>query len=452
MKKTNAASLKTVYIHTDGCQMNVYDSNRTLDLLKNSLGFVPVNQPEEADLLLLNTCSIREKAEEKVFSTLGTFRILKQRKPDLMIAVGGCVAAQEGSALLKRAPFVDVVFGPQTLQRLPALLAERQRSGQAVVDVSFPAIEKFDELPAPSMQGPSAYVSIMEGCSKFCSYCIVPYTRGPELSRPLDDVIHEIHHLSAQGVREITLLGQNVNAYQGLMHSGQNADLALLLHYIAEMDGVERLRFMTSHPLEFSDRLIQAYADIPQLADHLHLPVQSGSDRILGMMKRGYTQALYRTKMQQLRAVRPNISVSSDFIVGFPGETEADFEATLNLVAELDIDQSFSFIYSPRPGTPAAVLSDNVPMTVKKERLGLLQNRLNQQAHRLSQAMIGQRVRVLVLGPSRQNPDQFYGKTDNNRVVHITPITTGPMAIGQMIQVEITEALTHNLQGQWVHF
>lgn len=439
-------SIKTVYIQTDGCQMNVYDSNRTIDLLKQTHGLQVVDNPETADLLLLNTCSIREKAQEKVFSTLGRFRELKLERPEILIAVGGCVASQEGTALLKRAPFVDLVFGPQTLQRLPAMIHETLESGKPLVDVSFPSIEKFDVLPAPEATGPSAYVSIMEGCSKFCSYCVVPYTRGPELNRPLDDVLHEIHSLGTQGVREITLLGQNVNAYQGAMHSGEIADLALLISYMAEMDSITRIRFSTSHPLEFSDRLIQAYADTPKLANHLHLPVQSGSDRILGMMKRGYTVQQYIDKIHKLRAVRPTISVTSDFIVGFPGESDEDFEGTLDLVQKLDLDRSFCFIYSERPGTPAAMLKDTVSMDTKKLRLKCLQDRLNQQTDRLSQHMIGQIYAVLVTGPSSKDPALCCGKTENNRIVHFE----GNHPIGSLVQVRIHEARTHILSGQCV--
>ena len=438
--------MKTVYIQTDGCQMNVYDSTRTVDLLKQTHGLQIVDTPETADLLLLNTCSIRERAQKKVFSTLGRFRELKEERPEILIAVGGCVASQEGSAILTRAPFVDLVFGPQTLQRLPAMIDETRKTGKAVVDVSFPTIEKFDVLPTPEATGPSAYVSIMEGCSKFCSFCVVPYTRGPELSRPLDSVLHEIHTLGEQGVREITLLGQNVNAYQGHMHSGETADLALLMSYVAEMDSILRIRFSTSHPLEFSERLIQAYADIPKLANHLHLPVQSGSDRILGMMKRGYTTKTYFDKIQKLRAVRPDISVTSDFIVGFPGESDEDFEATLNLVHEVDLDRSFCFIYSQRPGTPAANLRDNVSMQTKKERLKLLQDRLNQQTHQWSQRMLGQTYPVLVTGPSSKDPTLCSGKTENNRVVHFK----ADRLPGTLAQVEITHALTHILSGQCV--
>jgi tRNA-2-methylthio-N6-dimethylallyladenosine synthase len=440
--------MKTVYIQTDGCQMNVYDSTRTVDLLKQTHGLQVVDKPESADLLLLNTCSIRERAQEKVFSTLGRFRELKEERPEILIAVGGCVASQEGSTILKRAPFVDLVFGPQTLQRLPEMIDETRKTGKAIVDVSFPTIEKFDVLPTPEATGPSAYVSIMEGCSKFCSFCVVPYTRGPELSRPLDSVLHEIYTLGEQGVREITLLGQNVNAYQGQMHSGETADLALLISYVAEMDNILRIRFSTSHPLEFSERLIHAYADTPKLANHLHLPIQSGSDRILGMMKRGYTRKSYCDKIQKLRAVRPDISVTSDFIVGFPGETDEDFEATLNLVHDLDLDRSFCFIYSQRPGTPAANLHDNVSMHTKKERLKILQERLNQQTHQWSQRMLGQIYPVLITGPSSKDPTLCSAKTDNNRVVHFKTKTN--LVPGTLVSVEITHALTHILSGQCV--
>lgn len=435
--------MKTVYIKTHGCQMNDYDSARMLDLLKSTHNFQSVNTPEEADLILLNTCSIRERAQEKVFSELGMFRELKEKRPALMIGVGGCVASQEGSNILKRAPYVDLVFGPQTLHRLPNMITEITKSRGSVVDISFPEIEKFDKLPDPKADGPSALVSIMEGCSKYCSFCVVPYTRGEEISRPFDDILHEIVALAEQGVREVTLLGQNVNAYRGIMHSGEIADLALLITYIAEIDSILRIRFVTSHPVEFSDRLIQAYADIPKLANHLHLPVQSGSDKILMQMKRRHTVLEYKSKIRRLRAVRPDISITSDFIVGFPGETEEDFAATLNLVQEIGFDQSFSFIYSRRPGTPAANLPDDVPIEIKKQRLNILQARLSEQAIALSTQMLGTEQTVLVCGPSRKDPEKLYGRTDSNRVVNFT----GTAKIGELTTVKITEVLTTTLRG-----
>jgi tRNA-2-methylthio-N6-dimethylallyladenosine synthase len=435
--------MKTVYIKTHGCQMNDYDSARMLDLLKSTHGLTSVNIPEEADLILLNTCSIREKAQEKVFSELGIYRALKEKRPDIMIGVGGCVASQEGEAILKRAPYVDLVFGPQTLHRLPNLISEAKQQRSAVIDISFPEIEKFDRLPEPKADGPCGLVSIMEGCSKYCSFCVVPYTRGEEISRTFDEVLHEIVTLTEQGVREITLLGQNVNAYRGIMQSGEIADLALLITYIAEIDSIVRIRFLTSHPVEFSDRLIQAYADIPKLANHLHLPVQSGSDRILMQMKRRHTALEYKSKIRRLREVRPDISITSDFIVGFPGETEADFECTLKLVQEIDFDQSYSFLYSPRPGTPAASMSDNVSIEVKKQRLTILQARLTQQATEKSQKMLGTTQTVLVNGPSNKDPRKLYGKSDNNRTV----VFEGPATIGELVQVQITEVLTTTLRG-----
>lgn len=438
--------MKTVYIKTYGCQMNVYDSTRMLDLLKATHDIDPVNTPEAADLVLLNTCSIREKAQEKIFSDLGVFRLLKEKRKEMIIGVGGCVASQEGEAILKRAPYVDLIFGPQTLHRLPNMLSSLTKTRNPIVDISFPEIEKFDKLPAPRASGPSAYVSIMEGCNKYCSYCVVPYTRGEEISRPFDDVLHEIFTLTKQGVREITLLGQNVNAYRGLMHQGEEADLALLIAYIAEMNDVLRIRFMTSHPVEFSDRLISAYANTPKLANHLHLPVQSGSDRILALMKRGHTALEYKHKIRQLKAVREDISITSDFIVGFPGETDTDFQSTLELVRELELDQSYSFIYSPRPGTPAANLTDTVSLEIKKERLNTLQALLNQQAQEISHQMIGTRQTVLVTGPSAKNPNTLCGRTDNNRVVNFE----GYPPVGQLAQIEITEVVVNTLRGKWV--
>lgn len=435
--------IKKVFIKTQGCQMNDYDSSRMLDLLKNTHGLTATTTAEDADLLLLNTCSIREKAEEKVFSELGRWRSLKEKKPHVVIGVGGCVASQEGEALQKRAPYVDIVFGPQTLHRLPNMLNQVTQSRNPIVDISFPQIEKFDALPTPSVSGPAAYVSIMEGCSKYCSYCVVPYTRGEEVSRPFDDVLHESLMLVNQGVREITLLGQNVNAYRGKMHSGEIADLALLITYLAEMD-LARIRFTTSHPVEFNERLIQAYADNPKLANHLHLPVQSGSDRILRLMKRGHTIAEYRRKIEALREVRPSISITSDFIVGFPGETDADFEATLALVQELQFDLSYSFVYSKRPGTPAAEIKDETDASVKKERLSILQNQLLQNALQISQAMVGTQQMVLVTGPSKKDPNILTGRTDNNRVVNFQ----GQAQIGEMASVTITDVNVHTLVGK----
>ena len=387
---------KKLFIQTMGCQMNEYDSDKMADVLRESHGFELTANASDADLLLMNTCSIREKAQEKVFSALGRWRPLKEKRPGVMIGVGGCVASQEGAAIAERAPFVDVVFGPQTLHRLPELINDAQAQNRSVVDISFPEIEKFDRLPEPRAEGPTAFVSIMEGCSKYCSFCVVPYTRGEEISRPFDDVIAECVSLAEQGVSEINLLGQNVNAFRGPMHDGQIADLATLIYYVAAIDGIERIRFTTSHPVEFTDSLIQAYAEVPQLANYLHLPVQHGSDRILAMMKRGHTVLEYKQKIRKLRQARPDISLSSDFIIGFPGETDADFEALMNLVAEIGFDQSFSFIYSPRPGTPAAGLADDTPMDVKKQRLQILQARINQQAMEISKNMVGSTQRVLV--------------------------------------------------------
>jgi tRNA-2-methylthio-N6-dimethylallyladenosine synthase len=393
---------------------------------------------------LLNTCSIREKAQEKVFSELGRWRKLKQARPELVIGVGGCVASQEGAALLKRAPFVDIVFGPQTVHRLPELLAKTIQDKKSVVDISFPEIEKFDCLPPPKAEGFTAFVSIMEGCNKYCSYCIVPYTRGEEISRPFDDVLAEVAGLAAQGVREVTLLGQNVNDYQGPQHSGEFADLAMLIEYVAEIDGIDRIRYTTSHPWAFSERLIQAYANVPSLANHLHLPVQSGSDRILASMKRNYTILEFKSKLRRLRKVRPEISISTDIIVGFPGETDDDFQATMDLVAEIGFDNSFSFIYSRRPGTPAANLPDDVAPEVKKHRLQLLQDRLKLQGMRISQAMVGTTQRVLIDGISRKDPQQISGRTENNRVVNLAGDTR---LIGQFVAVQITEALPNSLRG-----
>jgi tRNA-2-methylthio-N6-dimethylallyladenosine synthase len=438
---------KKLYIKTMGCQMNEYDSDKMADVLHASHGFERTAVVEEADLLLVNTCSIREKAQEKVFSELGRWRALKEKQPDLVIGVGGCVASQEGEGISNRAPFVDLVFGPQTLHRLPEMLTELHDKGRPVVDVSFPEIEKFDRLPEPRAEGPTAFLSVMEGCSKYCSFCVVPYTRGEEISRPLDDVIGEAVSLAAQGVREINLLGQNVNAYQGPMHDGQIADLATLIYYVSAIDNVERIRFTTSHPLEFTDSLIQAYAEVPKLSSYLHLPVQHGSDRILAKMKRGHTALEYKQKIRKLREARPGISISSDFIVGFPGETDADFAATMDLIADIGFDQSFSFIYSARPGTPAAGFADETPLTVKKERLQILQTRINQQAMEISRAMVGTTQSVLVEKPSKKDARQMAGRTENMRWVNFD---ADPSCIGRLVDVVITEALPNSLRGRLV--
>jgi tRNA-2-methylthio-N6-dimethylallyladenosine synthase len=435
-----------LFIKTYGCQMNEYDSSRMADVLRDAHGAELTDDPEEADVVLFNTCSIREKAQEKVFSELGRWRPLKDRRPGMIIGVGGCVASQEGDAILRRAPYVDLVFGPQTVHRLPALIAERRRRERSVVDVSFPEIEKCDRLPEPRADGPTAFVSVMEGCSKYCSFCVVPYTRGTEISRPFDDVLAEVWELAAQGVREITLLGQNVNAYRGPRHGGGTVDLGELIYYVAGVEGIGRVRFTTSHPVEFSDSLIDAYASVPELPDYLHLPVQSGSDRVLAAMKRGYTALEYKHKVSRLRAVRPGISLSSDFIVGFPGETDRDFEATMDLVASVGFDQSFSFVYSARPGTPASALHDDTPADVKQSRLALLQQRLNQQAMAISEAMVGTRQRVLVERVSRKSEAQVAGRTGNMRWVNFD----GPASlIGRFVDVEITEALPNSLRGRW---
>ncbi|MGI9328533.1 MAG: tRNA (N6-isopentenyl adenosine(37)-C2)-methylthiotransferase MiaB [Pseudomonadales bacterium] len=443
-----------LYVKTHGCQMNEYDSARMADLLANSHDYELVDEPEQADLLLLNTCSIREKAQEKVFHQLGRWKALKARNPDLKIGVGGCVASQEGDNIHRRAPYVDLIFGPQTLHRLPQML-EQKRVAKAerlpVVDVTFPEIEKFDRLPAPRAEGPSAFVSIMEGCSKYCSFCVVPYTRGEEVSRPVADVMREIIALAQQGVREVNLLGQNVNAYRGPIDDDY-ADLAELIHYVADVKGIERIRFTTSHPMEFSDSLIQAYANVPQLVDHLHLPVQSGSDRILALMKRGHSAADYRQRIAKLRAVRPDISLSSDFIVGFPGETDADFEDTMALIEDIGFDISFSFIYSARPGTPAAALADNTPESVKKARLQRLQERIRSQADAIAQAMVGGVERVLVTGVSKKDPGQVQARTENNRVVNFPHPQPGRAVsgLGDFVTVKISEALPNSLRGLYL--
>lgn len=432
--------MQKLYIQTHGCQMNEYDSSKMADVLIDAHQLQKTNHPEEADVLLLNTCSIREKAQEKVFSELGRWRKLKERNPQLIIGVGGCVASQEGDAILKRAPFVDLIFGPQTIHRLGDMLTERREHHRAVVDVSFPEIEKFDRLPEARAEGFSAFVTIMEGCSKYCSFCVVPYTRGEEISRPLDDVLAEIATLAEQGIKEITLLGQNVNDYRGPMHDGDMADLATLIDYVAALPSIERIRYTTSHPLAFSQRLIDTYGTIDKLANHLHLPVQSGSDRILAAMKRGYTSLEFKAKIRRLRKVRPDISISSDFIIGFPGETDADFAATMDLVHDIGFDQSFSFIYSPRPGTPAAQLPDDVPMAVKKERLNLLQQRLVQNTERISANMLGTTQRVLVTKPG-------CGRTENNRTVNFKDDKD---LTGQIVNILITGTQTYTLAGSLV--
>ena len=434
-----------LYIKTFGCQMNEYDSTKMVDVLRESHGLELTDIPEDADVLLLNTCSVREKAQEKVFSQLGRWKTWKQDKPGLVIGVGGCVASQEGEAITKRAPYVDLVFGPQTLHRLPAMIEEARGEGASVVDVSFPEIEKFDHLPPPRKEGPTAFVSIMEGCSKYCSFCVVPYTRGEEISRPLDDVVAEVVKLARAGVREVTLLGQNVNGYRGDTHDGKIADLATLLHYVAAIDSIERIRYTTSHPLEFSDRLIQAFAEIPKLANYLHLPVQSGSDRILSLMKRGYTALEYKQKIRRLREVRSDISLSTDIIVGFPGESERDFRATMDLVREVGFDQSFSFVYSARPGTPAAGFPDDVSKDEKLGRLAELQAQINSQALAISEAMVGTVQRVLVERESVKDAREVAGKTENNRWVNFQ---ADPDVIGQFVNVVVTEALPNSLRGR----
>ena len=435
---------RKVYIRTFGCQMNEYDSDKMADVLAAAEGFEKTDTIEEADLILFNTCSVREKAQEKVFADLGRLKPLKRAKPGLMIGVGGCVASQEGEEIVRRAPFVDVVFGPQTLHRLPELLAGRRATGRAQVDISFPEIEKFDHLPPSRVEGASAFVSIMEGCSKYCSFCVVPYTRGEEVSRPFDDVLAEVRDLAGKGVKEITLLGQNVNAYVGEMADGEPADFALLLAHVARIEALERLRYTTSHPLEFSQRLIDAYGKIPKLVSQVHLPVQSGSDRILAAMKRNYTAMEYKSIIRRLRAVRPDVSISSDFIVGFPGETEADFEQTMKLVEDLRFDGSFSFIYSARPGTPAASLADDTPHAAKLARLQRLQKRLQEFSEEYSRAMVGSRQRVLVEGSSRKSAAELAGRTDNNRVVNFPGSSR---LVGQFVEVDITKALPHSLRG-----
>ncbi len=436
---------RKVYIKTFGCQMNEYDSAKMADLLRAERGIEQTDNPEDADVILFNTCSVREKAQEKVFHDLGRVRHLKQLKPALVIGVGGCVASQEGEAIVRRAPYVDLVFGPQTLHRLPQMIDARRASGRPQVDISFPEIEKFDDLPPARVDGPTAFVSIMEGCSKYCSFCVVPYTRGEEFSRPFDDVLNEVSNLASRGVKEVTLLGQNVNAYRGAMESGDSADFALLLEVVAQIRGIERLRYTTSHPREFTQRLVDAYARIPKLVSQLHLPVQSGSDRVLAAMKRGYTTLEYKSIIRKLRAVRPDLSLSSDFIVGFPNETDADFEATLQLIDDVGFDTSYSFIYSPRPGTPAADMIDNTPLAVKQQRLARLQARIDSQARAVSAAMVGSRQRVLVQGRSRKRASELCGRTGNNRMVNFAG---SPQLIGQFVDVVISEALSNSLRGE----
>ncbi len=441
---------RKVFIRTFGCQMNEYDSDKMADVLAVGEGYEQTDKPEEADVILFNTCSVREKAQEKVFTDLGMVRHLKQTNPDLIIGVGGCVASQEGAAIVQRAPYVDIVFGPQTLHRLPQMMDKRRASGRPQVDISFPEIEKFDHLPPARVEGAAAFVSIMEGCSKYCTFCVVPYTRGEEVSRPLDDVLAEVAGLVDQGVKEITLLGQNVNAYRGAMAgdaSGEIADFALLLELVAEIPGVERLRFTTSHPREFTPRLINVYAKLPKLVSHLHLPVQSGSDRILAAMKRGYTVLEYKSIVRKLKAARPDLCLASDFIVGFPGETEEDFLATMKLIEDVGFDASFSFVYSARPGTPAASMTDDTPAAVKSERLHRLQSLIETQAAAISEAMVGSVQKVLVEGPSRKDANEMAGRTDNNRVVNFP---APPRLIGKMVEVRITRAMPHSLRGEVV--
>ena len=442
---TDSVVTKKLYIKTFGCQMNEYDSDKMTAVLNASEPLEKTGDPAEADFILFNTCSVREKAQEKVFSDLGRVKHLKQKNPNLVIGVGGCVASQEGAAIVKRAPYVDVVFGPQTLHRLPALIQQKRQSGLSQVDISFPEIEKFDHLPPARVEGPTAFVSIMEGCSKYCSYCVVPYTRGEEVSRPLEDVLAEVASLTAHGVREVNLLGQNVNAYLGKTSEGDTADFSLLLELVAALPGIERIRYTTSHPKEFTSRLIESYTKLPQLVSHLHLPLQAGSDRVLAAMKRGYTALEYKSIIRKLRAVRPNISLSTDIIVGFPGETEADFEKTMQLVEEIGFDQSYSFVYSKRPGTPAADLADDTPDEVKLARLQRLQAFINENARRISQSMVGTIERVLVEGPSSRDPAEIYGRTENNRVVNFA----GPAhLIGQLIDLRITRAEPNSLRGE----
>jgi tRNA-2-methylthio-N6-dimethylallyladenosine synthase len=439
--------MKKIYIKTFGCQMNEYDSDKMADVLGASEGLVKTATPEDADVILFNTCSVREKAQEKVFHDLGRVRHLKQLNPNLIIGVGGCVASQEGAAIVARAPFVDVVFGPQTLHRLPELIAKKRATGRAQVDVSFPEIEKFDHLPPARVEGASAFVSIMEGCSKYCTFCVVPYTRGEEVSRPFDDVIAEVSRLAEHGVKEVTLLGQNVNAYQGALEEGGTADFAFLLEMVHEVPGIERIRYTTSHPREMTQRLIECYGKLPKLVSHLHLPVQSGSDRILAAMKRGHTVLEFKSIIRKLREQRPDLCLSSDFIVGFPGETEADFEATMKLIVDLDFDASFSFIYSKRPGTPASDYPDDVTAELKTQRLMKLQAQIEAQAQQVNQAMVGAVQRVLVEGHAKKNAEELAGRTDNNRIVNFAG---QPRLIGRFVDVTVTQALPHSLRGEVV--
>jgi len=441
--------MKKLYIRTFGCQMNEYDSDKMADVLGAADGLEKTDNPEEADVILFNTCSVREKAQEKVFHDLGRVKHLKQLNPNLIIGVGGCVASQEGAAIVARAPYVDLVFGPQTLHRLPKLIAERRASGRSQVDISFPEIEKFDNLPPARVEGASAFVSIMEGCSKYCTFCIVPYTRGDEIYRPLGDVLAEVAWLAAQGVKEVTLLGQNVNAWRAPVdgEDGEMADFAYMLECVHEIPGIERLRYTTSHPREMTQRVVEAYAKLPKLVSHLHLPVQAGSDRVLAAMKRGYTVLEYKSLVRKLRAARPDISLSSDFIIGFPGETEADFEATMKLIDDLGFDNSFSFVYSSRPGTPAADLADDTPADVKLARLSRLQKRIEEQAAKISESMVGSVQRILVEAPSKKNPNEMAGRTDNNRVVNFAG---NPRLIGSFVDVTIVSALPHSLRGEIV--
>lgn len=440
-----------LFIKTFGCQMNEYDSSKMADLLNESHGLELTTEAELADVLLLNTCSVREKAQEKVFSQLGRWREWKEKRPNLVIGVGGCVASQEGEAIRSRAPYVDVIFGPQTLHRLPQMIRDARLKRAPVIDISFPEIEKFDRLPEPRADGPMAYVSIMEGCSKYCTFCVVPYTRGEEINRPFDDVLAEVAKLATQGVREVNLLGQNVNAYRGVMHDGEIADLGLLIHYVAAIEGIERIRFTTSHPIEMNDSLIRAYAEVPELVSHLHLPVQSGSDRVLAMMKRGHTALEYKAIIRRLREVRPDIAMSSDFIIGFPGETEADFEATMQLIEDVGYDRSYSFIYSQRPGTPAAAMPDDVPLAVKQARLARLQARINEMTMAISEQMVGTLQRILVERPSTRDVSELAGRTENSRVVNFSRQgrDTAKM-IGQFVTVRIVEAQPNSLRGELV--
>jgi tRNA-2-methylthio-N6-dimethylallyladenosine synthase len=442
---TTETPVKKLYIKTHGCQMNEYDSSRMKDLLGESHGMVETDDPEDADVVLINTCSIREKAQEKLFHQLGRWKRLKEKNPNVIIGVGGCVASQEGGAIAKRAPFVDLIFGPQTLHRLPEMIETPRNNGVVIVDISFPEIEKFDNLPQPVADGVSAFVSIMEGCSKYCSFCVVPYTRGEEVSRPVNDVLVEVAHLAQQGVREVNLLGQNVNAYRADAEDGHTVDLAELITYVATIDGIDRIRYTTSHPVEFSESLIQVYAEVPELVSHIHLPVQSGSDRILMAMKRGHTALEYKSKLRALKKIRPDISFSSDFIIGFPGETEQDFLSTMKLIQDMNFDMSFSFIYSARPGTPAADLPDDTPEAIKKQRLKILQDRISQQSYDISRKMVGNIERVLITGYSKKDPGQLSGRTENNRIVNFR--CDRAELIGKFVDIDIQEALPNSLRG-----